>query len=80
MAFQIADDILDVASDTKKLGKPAKLDLKNEKSTYVSLLGIEKARKLALAHKNKAVFELEKIDGNVQYLSEIAEFAVRRVS
>jgi geranylgeranyl diphosphate synthase type II len=43
-AFQIQDDILDVTSDTETLGKPVGSDIENHKSTYVSLLGIEKAR------------------------------------
>ena len=41
LAFQVQDDILDVAGDEKKTGKPAGSDLKNEKVTYVTLLGIE---------------------------------------
>lgn len=44
LAFQIQDDILDVTSDTETLGKPVGSDIENHKSTYVSLLGIEKAR------------------------------------
>ena len=44
LAFQIQDDILDVTSDTETLGKPVGSDEKNHKSTYVSLLGLDKAR------------------------------------
>lgn len=43
-AFQIQDDILDVTSTTEVLGKPVGSDEKNQKSTYVTLLGMEKAR------------------------------------
>lgn len=43
LAFQIQDDVLDVVSDSATLGKPVGSDQSNHKSTYVSLLGIEKA-------------------------------------
>lgn len=43
LAFQIVDDILDITSDEKTLGKPIGSDAENKKSTYVSLLGIEKS-------------------------------------
>lgn len=44
LAFQIQDDILDVTSDTETLGKPVGSDIENNKSTYVSLLGLDKAQ------------------------------------
>lgn len=47
LAFQVVDDILDVTADEETLGKPVLSDVTNEKSTSVSLLGIEKARALA---------------------------------
>ncbi len=47
LAYQITDDIIDVTSDTQTLGKPAQSDIKNNKSTYPSLLGLAQARKLA---------------------------------
>lgn len=43
MAFQIQDDILDVTSTTEELGKPVGSDMRNEKTTYVSLYGMKKA-------------------------------------
>ncbi len=43
VAFQIKDDILDVTADEQTLGKPTGSDLKNQKATYVSLHGLEKA-------------------------------------
>lgn len=80
LAFQIADDILDVTKSTKELGKPAKLDLKNKKSTYVSLLGLEKAIKLAEFHKDSALAELESFGKKADNLREIAESVIRRIS
>lgn len=46
LAFQIQDDILDVIGDEKLLGKKVGSDLNNHKSTYVSLLGIDKSKKM----------------------------------
>lgn len=45
LAFQIRDDILDVESTTKELGKPVHSDEKNQKTTYVTQMGLEAARK-----------------------------------
>ncbi|MDD6328267.1 MAG: polyprenyl synthetase family protein [Eubacteriales bacterium] len=45
MAFQVQDDILDVVGDAQMLGKPIKSDERNEKTTYVSLYGLEAAKK-----------------------------------
>ena len=47
LAFQIVDDVLDVTESTEILGKTNNSDLKNNKHTYVSLIGIEKAKKRA---------------------------------
>ncbi len=44
MAFQIQDDILDVISTTEQLGKPIHSDIKNHKSTYVSIVGLEESK------------------------------------
>ena len=44
VAFQIQDDILDVTATTEQLGKPAFSDERNQKTTYVTLEGIDKAR------------------------------------
>ncbi len=47
LAFQITDDILDVVGDESKIGKPQGSDIRNHKSTYVSLLSLEEAQRLA---------------------------------
>ena len=44
IAFQIQDDILDIEGDEKELGKPIGSDIKNEKTTYVSLYGMDNAK------------------------------------
>lgn len=47
LAFQITDDILDVCGDPNELGKPVGSDKENQKETYVSIFGVEKARETA---------------------------------
>ena len=47
LAFQITDDILDVTGDEKLIGKPVGSDIRNEKSTYVTLTSLDEAQRLA---------------------------------
>lgn len=58
LCFQIVDDILDVTSTAEELGKPVGSDNENEKSTYVSLLGLEEARRCAAEYTRQAVESL----------------------
>ncbi|WP_028828351.1 polyprenyl synthetase family protein [Proteocatella sphenisci] len=79
LAFQIADDILDVVGDSKDLGKNTGSDKENEKSTYVSLFGIEKARLLAQECLEDAIKSLDIFDSkNRVFLEELARFIVLR--
>ena len=62
LAFQIVDDILDMTSSTDVLGKPVGSDREKEKSTYVSLLGLDASRRLvteltATARETLSIFE-----------------------
>ena len=59
VAFQIVDDILDVTSTTEELGKPIGSDSQNNKSTFVSTLGLDTARKLANEYTEKAIESLK---------------------
>ncbi len=59
LAFQIQDDILDVTGDTEALGKQVGSDQGNQKSTYVSLLGLEEARALVQKLTREAVQALD---------------------
>ena len=47
LAFQIVDDLIDVTSTSKELGKPANSDRKNQKQTFVDILGLENSKKLS---------------------------------
>lgn len=72
LAFQIKDDILDVTAEQEKLGKPVGSDLENEKSTYVSLLGIEKCSELVQSLTQEALKNLESFDGDSASLKKLA--------
>ncbi len=62
LAFQVQDDILDVTGEEKKLGKPLHSDEKNQKTTYVTLLGLEEAGRQAEAMAAEAVKRMEHLE------------------
>ncbi|HCB99645.1 MAG TPA: geranyl transferase, partial [Ruminococcaceae bacterium] len=64
------DDILDVVGDTEKLGKPAGSDIENNKSTYVSLLGLEEAKKLVQTLSEEAIDSLKIFGEQRAFLKE----------
>ena len=64
IAFQIQDDILDVTGSEEELGKPIGSDAENNKSTYVTLFGIEKAEQMAEEYTNKAIESLSIFENN----------------
>lgn len=85
VAFQVVDDILDCTQDTQTLGKTAGKDEKDDKPTWVSLLGLEGARARAKALEEEALraLALVEADGAVpesgaQRLREIALYVVNR--
>lgn len=80
LAFQIVDDMLDVLSTDKELGKPVGSDKEKDKSTYVSLLGIEKCRELAKEATNKAVEALEGFKGDTKALRDFAYSLLNRTN
>ena len=64
VAFQIKDDILDVTSTQEKLGKPVFSDEKNNKTTYVTLYGMDKADRDVEALSKEAVDIINKYGNN----------------
>ncbi len=68
VAFQIQDDILDVTSTTEVLGKPVLSDEKNEKTTYVTLNGLEQSRRDVEMISKEAISLLQKQEGNSEFL------------
>ena len=78
IAFQIVDDILDVTSTTDELGKPVGSDADNLKSTYVSLLGIEKCREAVDALTAEAIGALDTFGGDTAALADFAKALATR--
>lgn len=78
LAFQVADDILNVTGDSVLMGKATGTDDKLNKATYPSLLGLEPARVFAQNLVKKALFELETFDGKADPLRAIATYIIER--
>ncbi|EHQ88111.1 polyprenyl synthetase family protein [Desulfosporosinus youngiae] len=78
LAFQIKDDILDIVGDSETLGKPAGSDLRQGKSTYVSLLGLEGAAQQLHAQILKAQSSLEVFDERAVFLNQLALYIEER--
>lgn len=77
IAFQIQDDILDIIGDEEKLGKPIGSDADNEKITYATLVGIEKAKADVKRLTDAAVQQL-KYFKNTEFLENLAYSLVNR--
>lgn len=79
MAFQIADDILDVTADTAVLGKPAGSDAAQGKNTYPSMVGLAASRELAQAQAARAKSALADLAGpEAAFLRALADYTVSR--
>ena len=78
--FQIVDDILDVVGSEDELGKPQGSDERHGKSTYVSVLGLERARELAAESHSGARAALAEADGATGDLEMVADFIYTRDS
>ena len=78
ISFQIKDDILDVVGDSKVLGKPVGSDAENDKTTYVTLKGIEASQKDVEAFTETAVSALSVFE-NTQFLEMLAVKLTNRI-
>lgn len=78
LAFQVQDDILDVTSTSEVLGKPIHSDEKNEKTTYVTLMGIEAAEKVVEKESREAIELLHSLPGENKYLEWLLEELIHR--
>jgi len=78
LAFQIKDDILDIVGDSETLGKPTGSDLRQGKSTYVSLLGLEGAGQQLHAQTLKALSALKPFAERAIFLNELAHYIEER--
>lgn len=77
LAFQIIDDILDVTGDEAALGKPIGSDAEENKTTFVTLYGIENAREEAVKLTDKAMKILGIFDNN-EFLIELTKYLLDR--
>ena len=80
MAFQIQDDILDVTSTEEELGKPIGSDEKNNKTTYVTLFGIDTAKEYVQKYSEEAVEILGSLGGDGTFLRELIHQLINRRS
>jgi geranylgeranyl diphosphate synthase type II len=78
LAFQIADDILDVTGDEALLGKPVGSDQERDKATYPRLFGLEESRRRAHAEVESALQTLEPFGPPAEPLRAIARYIVER--
>ncbi len=78
LAFQIADDILDVESSTETLGKTAGKDVLQKKVTYPAVYGVERSRQIAAELVAKAAAAIEPFGERSARLKQLAEFLVSR--
>jgi farnesyl diphosphate synthase len=80
LAFQIADDLLDIESSAAVTGKPVGQDQVAGKATFVAVLGVEEARRRAKAIADRAASHLAGFEERAELLCEMALFVVNRRS
>ncbi len=78
LAFQIHDDVLDVAGDVQQLGKQTGADAVRGKPTYPSLHGLDVAQRLALHHRDQAIAALGPLGERARSLLQLAHYVVNR--
>ena len=78
IAFQIQDDILDVTSTEEVLGKPILSDEKNEKTTYVTLVGLEKAKEYVETISMEAITLLHRFETEDTFLEDLLRALIHR--
>jgi len=78
LAFQVVDDVLDYDASTSTLGKTAGKDSRQGKPTYVSTLGLARARELAGELRGEALAALERLGERARRLGQLADFIVLR--
>ncbi len=78
VAFQIQDDVLDVTSSMEVLGKPIGSDEKNNKVTYVTLVGLDRAQAEVARLSNEALELVEKLPVKSEFLKETILYLIHR--
>ena len=81
LAFQIADDILDITGEEQAIGKPVGSDESRGKLTYPSLLGLDESKALGFQMVEQATAALEKYSGpQSQFLADLARYIMERTT
>lgn len=80
LAFQIIDDLLDVEGTEAETGKSVGRDVKAGKATFVTILGVDRARNQAKLLSEQAIQHLAVFDGRTKNLEDVARFVVDRKS
>lgn len=78
IAFQIKDDLLDVEGDSQLLGKKTMIDAANNSTTFVSILGVEGAKKEMWEHYCEAWKTIKQIPRDIQFLHYFLDYVVER--
>lgn len=78
LAFQITDDILDCIGTEEQLGKPIGSDTKNQKTTYITLYGIDKAKQMAVSLTEQAKTYLAPYGNKAKFLLDLADYLILR--
>ncbi len=78
MAFQIQDDILDITGSQEKLGKAINSDIKNEKATFVSIVGLEASRKYVEKLTKQGISALEVFGEKAAFLAWLSYYLMTR--
>ena len=78
LAFQVVDDVLDADASTATLGKTAGKDSRSGKATFISAMGVVRAREVAEEHLREAHAALDPFGARALRLAELADFIVRR--
>ncbi len=78
LVFQIVDDMLDVTSTTQELGKPVGSDAENDKTTFITLYGLQGAGEKARTRNAAALAALEPLGENAEFLRILAQELLTR--
>ncbi len=80
LAFQIADDILDVTADPTAMGKPTGADAAAGRHTFPAVVGLDAARKLASSHVTRALDAVRDLEGADGPLAALARYSIERTN
>jgi geranylgeranyl diphosphate synthase type II len=78
LAFQVADDILNVIGDPNKMGKAVGTDADRDKNTFPSIMGLPESQEYARMLIGKALQAIESFDKKAEPLRTIAQYIIER--